>query len=143
MNSALARHRITATLAGLMIAGSGLLVATPATAAVSGPAPVPAPAAATNPDTATDPGPAIQPDLAATEPQGKVVSKVSLYIREFPRTNSTILGSLPPGAVVYLHCKVTSENVDGNNLWYKLGDGRPGYVAARYVQNLSFVPWCN
>lgn len=38
--------------------------------------------------------------------------------------------------------KVVGQNVDGNNLWCLLGNGRPGYVAARYVQNLGAVPSC-
>ncbi|WP_329395126.1 hypothetical protein [Streptomyces melanogenes] len=41
-----------------------------------------------------------------------------------------------------LQCKKNSQNVDGNRIWYKLGAGKPGWVAARYVQNLAPVPYC-
>jgi hypothetical protein len=125
--------RISGALAGLLIAGSGMLTATPATADGTGTAAVPATAAVSAPAHAAP---------AATEPQGRVVSRLTLSIRERPTTNSGYLGGIQPGAVIYLHCKVTGSNVDGNNIWYLLGNGRPGYVAARYVQNLSPVPRC-
>ena len=79
---------------------------------------------------------------AAAEPKGRVVSQLPLSIRSRATTQSDYLGSFPSGAVISLHCKVIGQNVDGNNRWYLLGNGRPGYVAARYVQNLSTVPWC-
>jgi Cu/Zn superoxide dismutase len=78
----------------------------------------------------------------AAEPTGKVVSRVNLSIREQPTTNSKFLGSLRPATVVALHCKKVGQNVDGNNLWYMLGKGKPGYVSARYVKNLAAVPYC-
>ena len=73
--------------------------------------------------------------------KGKVVSSVTLRIRSRATTNSTALGSYAPGAVVKLACKVRGQNVGGNDLWYNLSD-RPGWLAARYVQNLGAVPFC-
>jgi uncharacterized protein YgiM (DUF1202 family) len=155
MYSSLATHRVTTAIAGLLIAGSGVLAATPALAA----APVPGAGSAATASTSTaTTGPATsstatpsaggatstaaQPQKPATEPTGRVVSRLPLTIRQKATTNSRALGSLQPGAVVALHCKVVGQNVDGNNRWYRLGAGRSGYVAARYVQNLATVPWC-
>lgn len=75
-------------------------------------------------------------------PKGKVVSKLPLSVRERPTQSSKYLGALKPGTVVELSCKKHGSNVNGNDLWYLLGNGKPGYVAARYVQNLSPVPLC-
>ena len=58
-----------------------------------------------------------------------------------PRT-PTIWAVIKPGTIIPLYCKVRGQNVDGNNVWYLLGGSRPGYVAARYVKNLSPVPYC-
>jgi hypothetical protein len=120
-----ARRRITGALVGLVIAGTGVLATT-------------SPAVAAD---ATGKG-AVAQTTKAAEPTGRVVSRLPLSIRQKPTTNSRYLGSFKPGTVIRLHCKVVGQNVDGNKLWYLLGNGRPGYVAARYVQNLSYVPYC-
>ncbi|GAA3714853.1 SH3 domain-containing protein [Streptomyces tremellae] len=130
MHASRVGRRVATTVSGLLIAGTAALAATPANAA----SPVPqgdSHAAAAQPGQAP-----------AGQPRGKVVARLPLSIRERATTNSRSLGSLQPGSVVYLRCKVRGQNVDGNNLWYRLGGGRGGYVAARYVQNLSPVPYC-
>ncbi|WP_051951791.1 SH3 domain-containing protein [Actinacidiphila yeochonensis] len=71
-----------------------------------------------------------------------MVSRLPLTVREYASSDSRALGTLQPGAVVALTCKVVGEKVDGNDRWYRLGAGKKGYVAARYVDNLSAVPWC-
>jgi hypothetical protein len=143
MYSSLARHRVAAAVAGLLIAGSGALAATPALAAAPAPGAGAGSAAAAPAGGSSTATPAAgQSAQAAAEPKGKVVSRLPLSIRAQATSNSKYLGSLQPGAVVALHCKVTGQNVDGNNRWYRLGAGRTGYVAARYVQNLATVPWC-
>jgi hypothetical protein len=122
-------RRVAALLAVFMIAGSGALAATPAAAAT--------------PETAAGTGTAAQArNAAAPLPRGKVVSRVTLNIRAEPTTRSGYLGGIEPGTVISLYCKVKGQDVDGNGLWYLLGGGRPGYVAARYVKNLSPVPYC-
>jgi hypothetical protein len=78
----------------------------------------------------------------ATGPTGKVVSRLNLSIRQQPTANSKFLGSIRPGTVIALQCKKVGQNVAGNDLWYLLGNGKPGYVSARYVQNLATVPYC-
>ncbi|MFE4060872.1 SH3 domain-containing protein [Streptomyces sp. NPDC059096] len=126
------KSRLAAALAVFTLAGSAALAATPATATPAPPAASPA---------SQQQGPAAAPAPTA-EPKGRVVSRLTLSIRERPTTNSGYLGGLRPGTVVALSCKVVGQNVDGNDLWYLLGGGRPGYVAARYVENLSPVPYC-
>lgn len=172
MYSAHARHRVTAGIAGLLIAGSGLLAATsayaadpkPGTGTDNGTAAAPAAPAAPAQDaqgaqgphgaqgahgsmpaggtSASAPTSAGQQTQAAAEPRGKVISRLPLSIREKATSNSRYLGALQPGTIIALHCKVVGQNVDGNKLWYQLGNGRPGYVSARYVDNLAVVPYC-
>jgi hypothetical protein len=80
--------------------------------------------------------------VAAELPQGKVVSRLTLSIRSEPTSKSTFLGGFAPGTVISLYCKTHGQNVDGNDLWYLLGGSKPGWVAARYVKNLSHVNYC-
>ncbi|MFJ3903301.1 hypothetical protein [Streptomyces sp. NPDC090025] len=40
-----------------------------------------------------------------------------------------------------ISCKVKGENVNGNDLWYKLANGR-GWIAARYARNIGTIPFC-
>ncbi|MEV6420834.1 hypothetical protein [Streptomyces sp. NPDC051662] len=136
MNRPRTGRRVASGLAVLAIIGSGPLAAAPAGAAdVTG-----SPAAVSA--VAGDPLPTRSARTPVEEPRGKVVSRITLSIREEPTSRSAYLGGLRPGTVIPLFCKVRGENVDGNNLWYLLGDARPGYVAARYVENQSPVPYC-
>lgn len=97
---------------------------------------------ATAKPTSTKPTTAKPASAAATSyARGKVVSAVALRIRSRATTNSTALGSVAPGAAVKLACKLHGQKVGGNDLWYNLAD-RPGWLAARYVQNLGAVPFC-
>ncbi|MFD7923556.1 SH3 domain-containing protein [Streptomyces sp. NPDC059740] len=123
--SILGLSRRTVTALAMLVAAGSALATVPASAA---------PATASTPSRAAA--------TAAAPPQGRVVSRLPLSIRERPTTRSTYLGALRPGSVVRLACKVRGENVAGNDLWYLLGEGRPGYVTARWVRNLSPVPWC-
>jgi hypothetical protein len=119
---------------GLQLAAlgvTGALAAGPALA-VAGPAGVASAAGAVTAGTTS----------ATALAQGKVVSRITLSIREEPTSDSGYLGGLPPGTIISLHCKAHGQNVDGNDLWYLLGGPRPGWVAARYVQNLSPVHHC-
>ncbi|MFE2493059.1 SH3 domain-containing protein [Streptomyces scopuliridis] len=128
-------RRVASALAVLVIAASGPLAATPAGAAPA----TESPAASS---TAGGPPATRSANVPVGEPKGKVVSRITLSIREEPTSHSAYLGGLRPGTVIPLVCKVRGENVDGNNLWYLLGGARPGYVAARYVENQSPVPYC-
>ncbi|MFE9411101.1 hypothetical protein ACFYN0_20295 [Streptomyces sp. NPDC006704] len=87
------------------------------------------------------PAPASAPAPAA-EPKGRVVANGGLWVHQEANTTSKRITLLPNGTVTALQCKKTGQNVDGNKLWYRLGAGRAGWVAARYVQNLAPVPYC-
>ncbi|MFJ1747545.1 SH3 domain-containing protein [Streptomyces sp. NPDC088116] len=124
------KRRATAALAVLVIAGSGLLTANSAGAA------------GTSAAVASAVAKAPQPEDSVALPKGKVVSRIALHIRERPTSDSPSPGLLPPGTIVALRCKVVGQDVGGNDLWYRLGGGRTGYVAARFVENLSPVSYC-
>jgi uncharacterized protein YraI len=80
-------------------------------------------------------------ETAAAYAKGKVVSKTDLNVREKPTTNSKVLRTVKPGAIIELRCKtVTGQSVDGNRVWYRTGE--KGWVSARYVKNLSPVKLC-
>ncbi|MBP0459926.1 SH3 domain-containing protein [Streptomyces montanisoli] len=130
MHASRVGRRAASALAGILIAGAASLAAVPANAAS------PVPDGQANPTHA-------QPahHMAWQHPRGKVVARLPLSIRERATTDSRYLGSLRPGSIVELRCKKRGQNVDGNDLWYKLENHR-GYSAARYIQNLSHVPWC-
>ncbi|MGC5346360.1 SH3 domain-containing protein [Streptomyces sp. DT24] len=83
-----------------------------------------------------------QADPSAAYAKGKVISKIPLNVHSRPTTSSPVIGTIPPGTIITLVCKVRSERVDGNDIWYKLGGSRTGWVTARYVENLSPVPYC-
>ncbi|WP_431033064.1 SH3 domain-containing protein [Streptomyces sp. P6-2-1] len=80
-------------------------------------------------------------EAAAAYAKGKVVSKIELNVREKPTTNSKVLRTVKPGAIIELRCKVIhGQPVGGNSVWYRTGS--KGWVAARYVKNLSHVKLC-
>jgi uncharacterized protein YraI len=78
------------------------------------------------------------------EYQGRVVAATSLSVRSGPTTADARVSSAPRGALLPLVCKVNSQVIDGNPLWYQLtGDGPGQWVAARYVSNVgSAPPYC-
>ncbi|ALV39205.1 SH3 domain-containing protein [Streptomyces sp. CdTB01] len=71
---------------------------------------------------------------------GRVVSHRALNIRSGPGTYYRVVGALRPSRAEHVIYKVNGSKVAGNKRWYKLADRR-GYVSARYVRNLSYVPW--
>jgi len=75
---------------------------------------------------------------------GKVISRTNLTVRHAPSTHANAVGSIKPGKVIPLNCKVTGSSVGGNNRWYLLPGGDEGeWVSARYIKNLGSAPgWC-
>lgn len=146
MHTSPIRFRIAAVTVGAVLTASAALTATAAarTAAptASAAAVRPAATASRTSGSSLTPGASVTSATSqAARPEGKVVSRLPLSIREQPTTTSRRLGSLAPGSVVTLSCKVRGSDVDGNDLWYRLW-GRQGWVAARYVRNLSPVSYC-
>ncbi|WP_329121959.1 hypothetical protein [Streptomyces sp. NBC_01465] len=76
-----------------------------------------------------------------TRAQGRVTSRTELHVRKSATTASASVKELRPGSVISLYCKKNGQSVGGNPIWYMLGDGS-GWVSARYVDNLSIVPYC-
>ncbi|MFE9119956.1 SH3 domain-containing protein [Streptomyces sp. NPDC007172] len=123
-------RRMAAASAVAVLAGSGILL-TAGGASAADPTPV-----GTSGQQAAPAAP------AAAEAKGKVVANGGLWVHQEANTTSKRLNLLPQGSVVALQCKKTAQNVDGNKTWYKLGANKPGWVTARYVQNLAAVPYC-
>ncbi|MFJ4473561.1 SH3 domain-containing protein [Streptomyces xanthochromogenes] len=123
-------RRMVAASAVAVLAGSGILL-TASGASAADPTPVGA-----SGQQAAPAAPAV------AEPKGKVVANGGLWVHQDATTTSKRLNLLPQGSVVALQCKKVAQNVDGNKVWYKLGAGKPGWVTARYVQNLAAVPYC-
>lgn len=68
-------------------------------------------------------------------PDGQVTAKPSVKLRTTPSLDAASAGSLAYGAKLNAICKVTGDEVDGNDRWYQLYDGR--WVTARYIKNLN------
>ncbi|GGT14065.1 SH3 domain-containing protein [Streptomyces purpureus] len=73
------------------------------------------------------------------QPFGTVVSDIGVNIRKFPSTDSAVIGRINHGVEVGLHSKVHAQNIDGNDIWYRLRD-QLAWVAARHVKNTGNVP---
>ena len=77
-------------------------------------------------------------------PYGTVVTSVGLNVRQFPSTDSSVVGFLANHAQVGLTCKVRAQNVDGNTIWYLMrGTSHERWISARYVANTGTVSYCN
>lgn len=120
-----APHRIRiASAAAAVLLGGSLLGAGAAEALPANHAPA-------------DNGPTAHP----ARPYGTVLARSGVNVRRYPTTNSTVVRVLHYRQQIGLRCKVRSDNVGGNRIWYKLRDAR-GWVSARYVQNTGNVSWC-
>ena len=78
---------------------------------------------------------------APAQPFGTVISPTGVVLRAAPTSASAELGTLAHNAQVGLDCKVHGQNVDGNDLWYRVR-GQAAWVTARYVVNTGTVPFC-
>lgn len=67
---------------------------------------------------------------------GKATASIAKH--SGPTTSDPVVGSIAKGARVTITCKVTSQSVRGNDLWYYTSDGR--WVSARYVANAGAAP---
>lgn len=69
--------------------------------------------------------------------QGRVITGY-LNAREAPTTRANAHGGYMKDAKLTIVCKLESQSIDGNNLWYSLPTGT--WVAARYVANIGAAP---
>jgi uncharacterized protein YraI len=75
--------------------------------------------------------------------EGRVAATSNLSVRFGPTTASRAVGTLKPGQVVPLVCKVRGTSVNGNDLWYALPPSLNEWVSARYIANVGAAPqWC-
>ncbi|MGP4000128.1 SH3 domain-containing protein [Streptomyces sp. 8N706] len=80
-------------------------------------------------------------EAAPARPYGTVVAQTGVNERQYPSTDSSVLGFLKYGSQVGLKCKVRAQNIGGNEIWYLLRD-RATWVSAKYVDNTGFVKYC-
>ncbi|MYV52891.1 SH3 domain-containing protein [Streptomyces sp. SID3212] len=119
-------HRAISVLAGVLLAGTALAAPAVATGHSSDPGPE---------SSTTQAGPAV-----AIVHKGRVIARPAVNVRPTPDTSRPPIGSIPYGTVIDLECKKShGEVVGGNPRWYKLL-GRPGWVAARWVENVTPAP---
>ncbi|MFC9237110.1 hypothetical protein ACFTZK_11720 [Streptomyces decoyicus] len=79
--------------------------------------------------------------LAAHE--GRVVAEEGLVLRAGPSTHYRAIGSEEYGTVVGIVCRVNGENIEGNPVWYKLGDASYAWSSTRDIVNDGEEPrWC-
>ncbi len=77
-------------------------------------------------------------------PYGTVTTTAGLNIRQFPSTDSSVVGFLAYHAQVGLTCKVRAQNIDGNTIWYLMrGSSHERWLSARYVANTGTVSYCD
>ncbi|MEU8785435.1 SH3 domain-containing protein [Streptomyces sp. NPDC048637] len=76
------------------------------------------------------------------KPYGVVTTKAGLSERQYPSTDSSVRGYLRHRAHVGLVCKVRTQSVGGNSVWYLTREGRGAWVAAKYVTNSGHVKYC-
>ncbi|MFD3524417.1 SH3 domain-containing protein [Streptomyces sp. NPDC058653] len=75
--------------------------------------------------------------------KGRVTARSGLLIRDRPTRSSRVVGSLPYGTLILIHCKTRGDSVNGNNHWYLLADGTWAWVSAAYIENIGKTPrWC-
>ncbi len=80
------------------------------------------------------------PAHAATGYQGRVDATGGLVAHYVPSSDAAKYGSYADGARLRLTCKVHSESVDGNDLWYLVRGSKGRWVSARYVDNVGAAP---
>ncbi len=81
-------------------------------------------------------GPA--PDWCSEGKSATGVTTAGINKRQRPTHSDAIVGGLAAGKTVSIRCKVSSDSVGGNTLWYYTTDGR--WISARYVTNRGKAP---
>ncbi|MFG2830482.1 SH3 domain-containing protein [Streptomyces sp. NPDC048434] len=79
---------------------------------------------------------------APNKPFGVVTAKAGLSQRQYPSTDSSVRGYLRHRSQVGLVCKVRTQSVRGNSVWYLTRNERPAWVSAKYVTNSGYVKYC-
>ncbi|MFE4334594.1 SH3 domain-containing protein [Streptomyces sp. NPDC056831] len=74
-------------------------------------------------------------------PYATVISENGVNERQYPSTDSSVLGILQYADQVGLQCKIRAQNIADNNVWYLLSDEQT-WISARYVVQTGTVPYC-
>lgn len=87
---------------------------------------------------------AVPAQAAPALPYGTVVTAAGVNVRQFPSTDSSVVGFLANHTQVGLTCKVRAQDIDGNTIWYLMrGASHERWISARYVANTGTVSYCN
>ncbi|NJQ01655.1 SH3 domain-containing protein [Streptomyces zingiberis] len=74
------------------------------------------------------------------EPVGKVTASV-LNHRQYPSTDSSVVGQSDRGDHIPIKCKVRAQLIEGDPIWYLARHGE-FWVSGRYVEVRAKVKWC-
>ncbi|MFF1646924.1 SH3 domain-containing protein [Streptomyces sp. NPDC058240] len=80
-------------------------------------------------------------DSVPVEPYATVISQSGVNERQYPSTDSSVLGILSYYDQVGLRCKVRAQDIVGDDVWYLLRDEQ-AWISARYVVQTGAVPYC-
>ncbi|MER6503149.1 SH3 domain-containing protein [Streptomyces sp. NPDC001455] len=75
------------------------------------------------------------------KPYATVTSQNGLNERQYPSTDSSVLGTLKYHDQVRLRCKVRAQNIAGDDVWFLLRD-KQAWISARYVALTGTVSYC-
>lgn len=69
-------------------------------------------------------------------------AKTTAYVnlRQAPSTNDRIIGHIAKGGQAQIWCKVYSQKIDGDAVWYQESNG---WVAGKYVSTGKTIPYCS
>nr|WP_240930269.1 SH3 domain-containing protein [Streptomyces coryli] len=80
------------------------------------------------------------------EARGVVTGYNGIAVRARPSLNSEKIGRYGRSHIANIVCKVAGQDVAGNGIWFKVrkhdDPSRHGFIAARYVKNVDYVPYC-
>ncbi|MFB7916770.1 SH3 domain-containing protein [Streptomyces sp. NPDC056061] len=79
--------------------------------------------------------------LVPAKPYATVVSPTGLNERQYPSTDSSVVGTLHYRDQVGVRCKVRAQDTAGNDVWYLLRN-KAAWISARYADLTGTVPYC-
>ncbi|MEU9121531.1 SH3 domain-containing protein [Streptomyces sp. NPDC048506] len=80
--------------------------------------------------------------ITTMKPYGTVTAKMGLSARQYPSTDASVRGYYRHRAQIGLVCKVRTQSVGGNSVWYLTREERGSWITAKYVTNAGYVKYC-
>ncbi|MFF4753423.1 SH3 domain-containing protein [Streptomyces sp. NPDC002514] len=75
--------------------------------------------------------------------RGVVTAIGGLWLHDRPDRGSRRIGFAQRGQIVSIYCRFPGGPVNGNRIWYLLGDRTWAWGSARYIRVLGLTPrWC-